>query len=306
MRLLFILLACALICPVQPLGATVPERPLSPSERVHLQLSERVIGTGETLWFQGTLGGDNPRSTVLYVEVLNQGGAVVQGIFAIEEGVARGQLSLPDTISGGWYQVRAYTQWMRNEGPATFATQTLLVVNPYEDQLSALGQRTAGPANAAQAVSEGDVRIALNKTSYHPREPVTIRLQLKEDAQQARVAVSVRKVSPINGSQRPSRFILEQTSSESGRYAREDDGLTLSGTVTGMDERTADRTVILFDSGNRSLLRVRLCGSAEPLSDFDQQAAPGSAGGGSADGRHYPPRTVVTRREICPRKHLRP
>ena len=224
---------------------------VSSPERVHLQLSEPVVGAGEALWFQGTLHGDPALSTVLYAEVLNRAGAVVQGIFAIEDGVARGQLNLPDTLSGGWYQVRAYTQWMRNEGPATFATQPLLVVNPYEDQLRAAGQGAAGSSESPKPVnSQQEVRVTLDKSRYRPRETVAIRLQLADTTQLARVAVSVRKVNPFG--QNP--FSLSQNTSapdarDTTSYAWENDGLTLSGTLTGMDRSTADRTVILSIPG---------------------------------------------------------
>ncbi len=162
-----------------------PEPRASSPERVHLQLSERVIGAGETLWFQGTLLGDPSLSTVLYAEVLNRAGVVVQGIFAVEDGVARGQLSLPDTLSGGWYQVRAYTQWMRNEGPTAFATRPLLVVNAYEDQLSvsASGQRASErQASFREEGAEATVQITLDQARYQPREPVKMRLQLADAA----------------------------------------------------------------------------------------------------------------------------
>ena len=229
--------------------------PRAPSpERVHLQLSEHVIGAGETLWFQGTLRGDPSRSTVLYAEVLNRAGAVVQGIFAVEDGVARGQLSLPDTLSGGWYQVRAYTQWMRNEGPSAFATQPLLVVNAYEDRLSASApsQRTSErPASPRGEGAEEAVRITLDRARYSPREPVTMRLQLTGAAQRARVAISVRKVDPIGRYQPPAERVARpaETSTDLPRYSWESDGLTISGSVTGMDQSTADRTVILSIPG---------------------------------------------------------
>ena len=250
---LILLIAC-IVSGQTGFSHPVTEPRASSPERVHLQLSERVIGAGETLWFQGTLQGDPSRSTVLYAEVLNRAGAVVQGIFAVEDGVAWGQLSLPDTLSGGWYQVRAYTQWMRNEGPSAFATQPLLVVNAYEDRLSASapGQRTSErPASPRGEGAEEAVRITLDRARYSPREPVTMRLQLTGAAQRARVAISVRKVDPIGRYQPPAEHVARpaETSTDLPRYSWEDDGLTISGSVTGMDQSTADRTVILSIPG---------------------------------------------------------
>ncbi|WPP48437.1 hypothetical protein [Catalinimonas niigatensis] len=110
----------------------------SPSESVHVQLSEEVLATGESLWFQGIVSGleENEESKVLYVEILNSQEAVLQGIYSIKNGMVKGQIQLPDTLSGGWYQFRAYTQWMRNFEEASFWSQAILIVNPYEDNIS--------------------------------------------------------------------------------------------------------------------------------------------------------------------------
>lgn len=109
-------------------------------ESLRVQLSEEVIAAGEELWFQALLSTDNTQaeagveSKVLYVEVLNRSQVVLQGIYSIKNSIARGQLQIPDTLSGGWYQLRAYTQWMRNFGD--YNAQPLLIVNPYEESLA--------------------------------------------------------------------------------------------------------------------------------------------------------------------------
>ncbi|MDF9800249.1 hypothetical protein OKW21_005512 [Catalinimonas alkaloidigena] len=113
-----------------------------PRESLQLQLSETVIAAGEDLWFQALLSTDSsgrqteagPESKVVYVELLNSSRTVLQSIYSIKNGIAKGQIQVPDTLTGGWYQLRAYTQWMRNFGD--YASQQIMIINPYEDQLS--------------------------------------------------------------------------------------------------------------------------------------------------------------------------
>lgn len=234
---------------------TFYQEPL-PSERVALQLSEEVIATGKTLWLQGTLGGEHAGSRVLYVELLNQERAVVQGIFPIKNGLARGQLAIPDTLSGGWYQLRAYTQWMRNFGEAAFRTRPLLIVNPTEKTLNLPNQAASAshlPSTTAfpPSSSADGVQIILDKTRYRPRESPSVTLRLLPDTEASSVAVSVRKVSPLAFA-RPSPAPSDSSTirlSEPSRYPREDEGLTLSGRVTGMSPSTLDRMVVLSVPG---------------------------------------------------------
>ncbi|WKN45631.1 hypothetical protein [Tunicatimonas pelagia] len=105
----------------------------SATEEVFLQLSETAVGVGDTIWFQASINqpdtAQNP-SRVVYIELFNQQKvAVAQGIYQASLGVATGQLSLPDSLVGGWYQLRAYTQHMQNRHSSNFFTQPILVVN---------------------------------------------------------------------------------------------------------------------------------------------------------------------------------
>ena len=229
-------------------GAVYQEKPVP--EKVQLQLSEEVIASGATLWFRGFLLGDSAESKVLYVELMSREGAVVQGIYPIRKGVAQGQFSLPDTLSGGWYQVRAYTQWMRNFGESTFWSHPLLVINPYAD-LEKSASPPAAPEDKEPARASGSgLTVALDQTQVRPREPVSVTIGLKDPSSSVRVAVSVRKVNPL------ARYFPADGPAPSpsppaapARYDREDEGLTLSGTVSGMPASTADRAVVLSVPG---------------------------------------------------------
>ena len=93
-----------------------------PRESVYLHLDNNGYVEGETMWFEAyvmrasTLAA-TPLSRVLYVELLDAGGALVERkLLRIADGRATGDFSLALPVKAGYYEVRAYTREMLNWG----------------------------------------------------------------------------------------------------------------------------------------------------------------------------------------------
>jgi hypothetical protein len=105
-------------------------------ERAYVHTNKNFYLTGEILWFKLYLvdGGTNKRSDiskVAYVEVLdNNRVAVMQAKIALKDGRGNGSLYIPASIKNGNYQLRAYTNWMRNFSPEYFFEKQITIVNP--------------------------------------------------------------------------------------------------------------------------------------------------------------------------------
>ena len=118
-------------------------------EKAYLHLDRPYYASGETVWFKAYLAeADSHRpdtlSKILYVELLSpQRRMVARRTLRLQGGVAPGDLALPDTLAAGTYQLRAYTNWMRNAGPAFFFSRPLAVLN-------AQGKLPGGPAPTAK------------------------------------------------------------------------------------------------------------------------------------------------------------
>jgi hypothetical protein len=90
-------------------------------EKVYLHLDKPFYAVGDTIWFKAYLT-DAMRhlpltlSKVLYVDIIkeDQGGLISHNPVRIDQGFSHGQIPLPDTLDEGLYQLRAYTNWMRN------------------------------------------------------------------------------------------------------------------------------------------------------------------------------------------------
>jgi len=101
-----------------------PEQVLSqwtekvPIEKVYLHFDRSGYFPGQTMWFKAYLyAGIYPStmSTSLYVELLNKSSKVIRrNVFPIFGGFSRGQIELPDSLTGDAYAIRAYTAEMLN------------------------------------------------------------------------------------------------------------------------------------------------------------------------------------------------
>lgn len=96
----------------------------NPIEKLYLHIDRDHYYAGETIWCKGYfMSGFLPsvRSTVLYIELLNSRSEIVQrSVFPVYGGMAPAQLTLPDSLSTGWYQIRAYTPLMLNQPGFTY------------------------------------------------------------------------------------------------------------------------------------------------------------------------------------------
>jgi hypothetical protein len=104
-----------------------------PQEKVYLHFDNTAYYLGETIWFKAyTARADrnalSPFSKILYVELLNTEGYVVESKkFKLENGQCHGEFKLNTTGYGGFYEVRAYTRYMLNFGAANYFSRIFTV-----------------------------------------------------------------------------------------------------------------------------------------------------------------------------------
>ncbi|RKR81759.1 hypothetical protein BDD43_1915 [Mucilaginibacter gracilis] len=94
-------------------------------EKVHLHTDRASYSAGDTVWFKAyTVATEKNApsllSKYLYVQLLSADSVIRSMRLRLNTGMAPGNIPLPDTLSAGFYRIRAYTQWMRNAGHAFF------------------------------------------------------------------------------------------------------------------------------------------------------------------------------------------
>ena len=122
------------------------------TEELFVHTDRPAYAAGETMWLKvyavdGTLHRPLPMSKVAYVEVLGPDQhPVLQARLALREAVGQGSLALPAELATGRYVLRAYTNWMKNAGPAFYFQTPLTIVNTWQPA-------TTAPAAAAPATA---------------------------------------------------------------------------------------------------------------------------------------------------------
>ncbi|GEM_PF-309010 len=110
-----------------------------PRQAAFLHTDKQEYMAGEIIWIKAylvnatTLEPDT-MSTNFYVELIDtEHGIAEVMLFRLENGIAHGDIYLPDSLSEGNYQLRAYTDWMRNFGDDFYFTKDIYVYNPIEE-----------------------------------------------------------------------------------------------------------------------------------------------------------------------------
>lgn len=108
-----------------------------PQEKAYLHLDRPYYSVGETIWFKAYLtNGVNHAadsvSKVLYVDLVDKQNGKVLLLKKVElnGGLGQGELALGDSLQAGEYQVRAYTNWMRNFSEDFFFHRDVRVFRP--------------------------------------------------------------------------------------------------------------------------------------------------------------------------------
>lgn len=107
-----------------------------PKEKVYLHTDHENYYTGDTIWLKGYLvesSGNKPSliSNNLHVELINSKGIVINRHTLLSyQGLSYGEFSINDTLPSGIYQIRAYTNYMRNFQPDFFFTKNINISSP--------------------------------------------------------------------------------------------------------------------------------------------------------------------------------
>ncbi|MVM31352.1 TonB-dependent receptor plug domain-containing protein [Spirosoma sp. HMF4905] len=106
-----------------------------PTEKVYIHTDRDAYLIGETIWLKGYLMNGTTHeadsvSRVLYVDLVDPVARRIRLRTQLRTtaGYAPGQLFLPDSIAAGTYQLRGYTNFMRNYPDAYFFSKTITIL----------------------------------------------------------------------------------------------------------------------------------------------------------------------------------
>ncbi|GEM_PF-2671298 len=146
-----------------------------PVEKVYLQIDKEVYQPGDDLWFKGYILDaisfrPVERSKTLFVDVIDGSGTIVaQDKFIIRGGYSVGDITLPEMLDDGNYQLCAYTSWMKNyEDPPLFERKLQIKkLSPVE-----------------MIMPKVTLDLAFNDSIYYPGEEVAIKVNTSTTEEQ--------------------------------------------------------------------------------------------------------------------------
>jgi hypothetical protein len=102
------------------------------TEKAYLQFDKPYYVAGDTMYFKAyvTMGEKNELSNVsgvLHVDLLSNNNISQSITLKLINGVAWGDFALADNLLKGQYKIRAYTNWMRNDGERDFFVRTIII-----------------------------------------------------------------------------------------------------------------------------------------------------------------------------------
>ena len=117
------------------------------AEKAYLHFDKPYYAAGDTMYFKAyvTMGQRHEPSQIsgiLHVDLINKQNKIDQSLLLnVTGGIGKGDFALPDSLPKGNYRVRAYTDWMRNNGETGFFYQAVAIGSLLGNKVSESGER---------------------------------------------------------------------------------------------------------------------------------------------------------------------
>lgn len=106
-----------------------------PQENVFLQTDRNIYQRGDTCWYKCFVmayGRPSTLSRIMYVRLCDRSGRMIdEQKLSLKDGIAFGAIAIPDSLSGGWYQLQAFTAWMLNFGERRVFRHNILLQDSF-------------------------------------------------------------------------------------------------------------------------------------------------------------------------------
>ena len=190
-------------------------------EKVFVHSDRDIYVAGEDMLFSLFIhqSNDNSHSSnVAYIELINiNNTAVAQSRIGTTDAYGHGVLPIPDSLTTGRYLLRAYTRVMRNYGQGIFFTKSIIIYNPFKENVNAAQvDSIIQPVVGKAAQTERSTNISCQgtiATRFPTREKVTLSFRVDTsaftDPQVCNISVSVAVSAGDNGDSEISSIFQE-------------------------------------------------------------------------------------------------
>ena len=165
-----------------------------PIEKLYLQTDRETYVTGEPVLFKlniqdATTQQPSPVSKIGYIVLRNIHSAAIRQLrIRIDNGEANGNITLPDTLSSGLYQIVAFTNLLRNYDEKFYLKKQLTIINQSDTNFDFLKNKSK-TTNEQEKNFDKQLTIECDSLPYKPYQKVVVKLHSVPSG--ANVAVSV-------------------------------------------------------------------------------------------------------------------
>lgn len=151
----------------------------APEDRIYLQTDKPLYEPGDDIWIsafirEGISLKPSDKSDIVYLELLNPKGTVERKINLIaRNGKAAGDFAIDKEAVGGLYKIKAYTNWMKNNGEDNFFLKEIQV---QEVVLPNLKMKLDFEKKAFGAGDEVIAKLELNSNENKPLANYNIKM----------------------------------------------------------------------------------------------------------------------------------
>lgn len=156
-----------------------------PEDRLYIQTDKPFYEPGDDIWLSayirdGASLKPSTKSDIVCVELLNPKGSVEKKISIIaRNGKAKGDFTIDKEAPGGIYKIRAYTNWMKNEGEDNSFVKEIQVQEVILPNLK--------------------MKLDFRKKAYGPGDEVIARLELNTNENMPLAKHAIRYAASLNG-----------------------------------------------------------------------------------------------------------
>jgi hypothetical protein len=139
------------------------------NEKVYVHLDKYTFISGQSLFYKAYVVNayslkKSKQSSIIYFEITGDNNKLVYSWRSnLKNGFCYGSVIIPDTISGGIYTLRAYTNWMRNTSPSYYFNTGIVITKINESDLSKL---TGLPASLNKVEESQLIQAKTAMTGY--------------------------------------------------------------------------------------------------------------------------------------------
>lgn len=157
-----------------------------PEDRLYIQTDKPLYSTGDDIWFstlvlEGQSLRASSKSDIVHVELISPKGTVDKSIKLIcKNGRAAGDFHLEEGTVGGLYKLRAYTNWMKNEGENKVFEKEIQIQDVVLPHLK--------------------MKLDFEKKAFGPGDEVIAKLQLNSNENKALIHHPIKFTGNIDGS----------------------------------------------------------------------------------------------------------